>query len=226
MAANYSVGAPNGGWDLQTPIQAWANSQNFSVGDSLTFVYAPNHDVLEVTKTDYDACGTKNPVASYNGGMTIISLTSSGNRYFICGSQGHCDRGMKVVITTLGSSAAPPPATPSAPPPSAPSPATPATPPATRAGSPTASTPVNSPVPSKTTAPVHAPMKAPSVSPSKSPPAKISSPASSPAIPNTNSPAIPPFPGASSPSTTPSSASKISGLTMGLGSVIMMLLTL
>lgn len=36
MAANYSVGAPNGGWDLQTPIQAWANSQNFSVGDSLS----------------------------------------------------------------------------------------------------------------------------------------------------------------------------------------------
>lgn len=36
MAANFNVGAPNGGWDLLTSLQAWANSKNFTVGDSLS----------------------------------------------------------------------------------------------------------------------------------------------------------------------------------------------
>lgn len=221
MAANYTVGAPNGGWDLMTSLQAWANSKNFSVGDSLTFVYAPNHDILEVSKPDYDACQTNNPVGSYSGGMTVITLSSSGNRYFICGSQGHCDRGMKVVITTLGASA-PPPASAAVPPPPAAAPGTPSAP------SPAIS-PVPSTAPSKTTAPVQAPSsKAPVVSPSKTP---ATAPASSPSISTTTqSPAIPPFPDAASPSTTtPSSASEVrafAGTMIGFGTVIMMLATL
>lgn len=36
MAANYLVGAPNGGWDLNTPLQAWANAQKFVAGDTLS----------------------------------------------------------------------------------------------------------------------------------------------------------------------------------------------
>lgn len=36
MAANYTVGAPNGGWDTSTNLQTWASSQSFLVGDNLS----------------------------------------------------------------------------------------------------------------------------------------------------------------------------------------------
>jgi hypothetical protein len=36
MAANYTVGGPNGGWDATTNLQAWASSNKFLVGDNLS----------------------------------------------------------------------------------------------------------------------------------------------------------------------------------------------
>ena len=36
MAANYTVGGPNGGWDTSTNVQTWASSQSFLVGDHLS----------------------------------------------------------------------------------------------------------------------------------------------------------------------------------------------
>ena len=36
MAANYVVGAPTGGWDLNTQFQSWANAKKFFVGDTLS----------------------------------------------------------------------------------------------------------------------------------------------------------------------------------------------
>lgn len=44
-SANYTVGAPNGGWDSSTDLQAWASSQSFLVGDNLSkylFSHKPN----------------------------------------------------------------------------------------------------------------------------------------------------------------------------------------
>ncbi|XP_020207461.1 uclacyanin 1 [Cajanus cajan] len=103
MATNYIVGGPNGGWDTNSNLQSWASSQVFSVGDSLVFQYPPNHNVVEVTKADYDSCQPTNPIQSYNDGATTIPLTSPGKRYFICGAIGHCSQGMKVEIDTLAS---------------------------------------------------------------------------------------------------------------------------
>lgn len=65
------------------------------------FQYPPNHDVVEVTKADYDSCQPTNPIQSYNDGATTIPLTSPGQRYFICGTIGHCSQGMKVEVNTL-----------------------------------------------------------------------------------------------------------------------------
>ncbi|KAM3698206.1 hypothetical protein ACB098_06G171400 [Castanea mollissima] len=109
MAANYTVGGPNGGWDTSTNIQTWASSQTFLVGDNLIFQYAPSHDVVEVPKADYDSCQASNPIQSYSGGTTTIPLSSPGKRYFICGTTGHCSQGMKVQINTLATSAPPTP---------------------------------------------------------------------------------------------------------------------
>ncbi|KAH1040200.1 hypothetical protein J1N35_041943 [Gossypium stocksii] len=87
MAANHTVGAPGGSWDTSTDLQAWAVSQTFSVGDNLSlFKYTTNHDVLEVTKANYDSCGTR-------------------KRYFICGTAGHCGQGMKLEVDTTAAAA-------------------------------------------------------------------------------------------------------------------------
>ncbi|KAJ1382486.1 Phytocyanin domain [Sesbania bispinosa] len=103
MATNHIVGGPNGGWDATSDLQSWSSSQKFSVGDNLIFQYPPNHDVVEVTKADYDSCQPTNPIQSYNDGATTIPLSSPGKRYFICGTIGHCSQGMKVEIDTLAS---------------------------------------------------------------------------------------------------------------------------
>lgn len=36
MAANYTVGGPNGGWDQSTDLTTWASSQTFLEGDNLS----------------------------------------------------------------------------------------------------------------------------------------------------------------------------------------------
>ncbi|CAN1843871.1 Uclacyanin 1 [Linum perenne] len=101
LAANYIVGGPNGGWDATTNLQTWAASQSFQTGDNLIFQFAPSHDVAEVTKSDYDACQAGTPIQSYSGGAAAVPLTSSGKRYFICGTPGHCSLGMKLEVNVL-----------------------------------------------------------------------------------------------------------------------------
>nr|AFK47720.1 unknown [Medicago truncatula] len=107
MATNHIVGGPIGGWDTNSNLQSWTSSQQFSVGDNLIFQYPPNHDVVEVTKADYDSCQQTNPIQSYNDGATSIPLTSTGKRYFICGTIGHCSQGMKVEIDTFAAQVSP-----------------------------------------------------------------------------------------------------------------------
>ncbi|KAL8126701.1 hypothetical protein AgCh_013826 [Apium graveolens] len=101
----FTVGGPTGGWDIATNLKAWSSSQAFAVGDSLVFQYTPNHNLLEVSKEDYDTCQNSNPIQVYPSGATPITLTAPGSRYFICGVGGHCSLGMKVEIVTLGASA-------------------------------------------------------------------------------------------------------------------------
>ncbi|KAE8711785.1 Basic helix-loop-helix DNA-binding superfamily protein [Hibiscus syriacus] len=115
MAVDHTVGAPNGGWDTSTDLATWAGSQSFAVGDNLVFRYTSNHDVVEVTQTNYDSCSTINSIGTHTGGNTVIALSSPGKRYFICGIPGHCNQGMKVEIDTLASSGTPPGSTPGTP---------------------------------------------------------------------------------------------------------------
>ncbi|GFS31887.1 uclacyanin 1 [Actinidia rufa] len=206
VAVTYTVGSPNGSWDTSTNLQAWATSKSFSVGDNLVFQYMPNHDVNEVSKTDYDSCQTSNPIQTYTGSNTAVRLSSPGKRYFICGTMGHCSQGMKVKIDTLAISAPPPATPPSAETPPTPPPASPAT-------------PVRSP-------PMHSPMSPLSPPKSQSP---VSSPASSPVVPSTESPMNSPSPSGSTPTPPPSLATKINalgGLTVAFGCAMVMLLGL
>ncbi|KAK6134862.1 hypothetical protein DH2020_031403 [Rehmannia glutinosa] len=206
MAVNYTVGAPNGGWDQSTDLTAWASSQRFVPGDNLKyettspFMYTPNHDVREVTEADFDSCTTTNPLQPpHSGGFTFIPLTSAGSRYFICGTGGHCLSGMKLQINTNAASTPPPSTTPSLPPPPAttppPSVPPPATPPSIPPPPPTTTPSVPSPPPTPSARrPVSSPppkSMAPSPSPKHSPTPKVS-PASPPPKAAASGPALPP----------------------------------
>ncbi|PWA80041.1 cupredoxin superfamily protein [Artemisia annua] len=100
LAVDHNVGRPAGGWDQSTNLESWAKAQTFTIGDNLVFTYTGLHDVLEVTKANYDSCSTSDPISSNSPSPTTIALTDAGTRYFICGTAGHCDDGMKVAITT------------------------------------------------------------------------------------------------------------------------------
>ncbi|KAJ3678344.1 hypothetical protein LUZ60_002147 [Juncus effusus] len=130
VATNYTVGAPSGSWDLQTNLTQWVDSNTFHTGDVLIFTYsASQHDVLEVTKANYDSCTTSSPISIDDSGNTVVPLSTTGTRYFICGIPGHCAGGMKVQIDVSSSSSSSPPSVPSTP----------------ESPSPTASSPGNSP---------------------------------------------------------------------------------
>ncbi|OIT02870.1 PREDICTED: uclacyanin 1-like [Nicotiana attenuata] len=249
MATDYTVGAPNGGWDQTSDLQSWVASQKLFVGDKITFSYAPSHTVLQVTKAQYDSCDNTNPIAIYSGGMTVITLASVGKRYFICGTGGHCSNGMKLEVNILAPPAtppttpppstptAPPPPTPATPPPSTPTtppPSTPTTPPPSSPATPPASAPSTTPVaspPSKSSSapsPKHAPKISPALSPSKSSLAHSPAmpPAGSPTAPTVEDAGLPPS-GASAPTpSAPSSADKIrviTGSTVGFGFAVMLM---
>ncbi|RLN34296.1 umecyanin-like [Panicum miliaceum] len=98
-AADHPVGG-SGSWDASgTSYNAWSAKQTFKQGDTVSFKFAPSHDVTEVTKAGYDACSGANPVKSYTGGSASIKLTAPGRRYFICSVPGHCAAGMKLEVT-------------------------------------------------------------------------------------------------------------------------------
>ncbi|PWA80040.1 cupredoxin superfamily protein [Artemisia annua] len=107
LAVDHNVGKPNGGWDQSTDLKSWASAQTFIVGDNLVFTYTGSHDVLEVTKDNYDSCTTLDRISTNLFSPTTIELTDAGNRYFICGSAGHCDQGMKVEIQTVAAATPP-----------------------------------------------------------------------------------------------------------------------
>lgn len=112
-ATTYTVGAPNGLWDLETNYAEWVATKTFHPGDKITFTYSPElHDVVEVSKAGFDACSSANNISAFRSGNDVVALTAVGTRYFLCGFTGHCDSGMKIRIDVIaaGSGPAAPPA--------------------------------------------------------------------------------------------------------------------
>ncbi|KAJ7518692.1 hypothetical protein O6H91_20G003800 [Diphasiastrum complanatum] len=100
-ATQFVVG-DSAGWSLSVNYTAWASKYTFRVGDSLLFNYRSDiHNVLSVTGSDYTACSSSNPVTTFKDGKSIISLTSAGSKYYICGTPGHCGIGQKLSIMVL-----------------------------------------------------------------------------------------------------------------------------
>ncbi|KAL7224321.1 hypothetical protein ACSBR1_025722 [Camellia fascicularis] len=114
------VGGQENSWKVpQSPddFNKWAGKMRFLIGDSLVLEYDPKSDsVLEVTEEDYKICNTVKPIKAYNDSNTKIVLNHSGLFYFICGAEGHCEKGQKLLVRVLsakrGSRARPPVALP------------------------------------------------------------------------------------------------------------------
>uniref|UniRef100_A0A0E0LR18 Phytocyanin domain-containing protein n=1 Tax=Oryza punctata TaxID=4537 RepID=A0A0E0LR18_ORYPU len=110
-AATYTVGAPDGLWDMETDYKEWVARRTFHPGDKLTFTYSRElHDVVEVTKAGYDACSNANNISAFRSGNDVVALTAVGTRYFLCGLTGHCNSGMKIRIDVVAAAAASGPA--------------------------------------------------------------------------------------------------------------------
>ncbi|KAK7295892.1 hypothetical protein VNO77_51157 [Canavalia gladiata] len=123
FGTDHNVGG-SGGWKLGGDYTTWASGQTFNVGDNLVFKYDSTHAVDEVSENDYNSCSSSNAIKNYQGGNTKIPLSSTGKRYFLCPTAGHCDGGMKLAINVVGAASSPPSGTP----PSGTTPSTPSPP--------------------------------------------------------------------------------------------------
>ncbi|KAL2643875.1 hypothetical protein R1flu_011462 [Riccia fluitans] len=94
-ATTVNVGGSSG-YNYRT----WASTTRVKPWDSLFFKYDPRlHNVLLVSKADFDACRTTAPWAKYSSGKDYIKFSKSGTYYLICGVARHCAAGMKVAVT-------------------------------------------------------------------------------------------------------------------------------
>ncbi|XP_055822712.1 blue copper protein-like [Solanum dulcamara] len=143
VAQTYIVG-DNMGWTVPsgpTSYQRWANGKSFKVGDTLVFNFVNGtHNVAMVSKASYDSCNTTSPINTISSGPARITLTNSGEHYYMCTFPRHCSLGQKLAINVTGTDAtAPTPSTTAATPSSSTVPSTDS--PATSPPAPSASAP-------------------------------------------------------------------------------------
>ncbi|CAN6286560.1 unnamed protein product [Urochloa humidicola] len=105
------------GWTLGFDYAAWAESKQFTVGDTLVFKYSTSsHDVTEVSGADFKACNKEAATSVWSSGEDRVTLDKPGRRWFVCAVGEHCRLGMKLNVTTvLPGSPAPVPAPAAAP---------------------------------------------------------------------------------------------------------------
>ncbi|XP_022151645.1 cucumber peeling cupredoxin-like [Momordica charantia] len=93
------------GWkvpDAPTFYSDWAAKNTFAIGDSLTFNFAANqHDVLEITKESFEACGSEDDALDkvMTTSPVTVKLTKAGDHYFMCTVGKHCLAGQKLSVT-------------------------------------------------------------------------------------------------------------------------------
>ncbi|KAK9750307.1 hypothetical protein RND81_02G203600 [Saponaria officinalis] len=106
-------------WTLGKSYTSYS-TQSFKSGATIVFNYDTSlHNVLVVSKADYEGCTTSSPLQKFTDGKSTVTL-KQGAMYFICGTPGHCSQGMKLQVN-VGDSGSSTPATPT-------TPATPSTP--------------------------------------------------------------------------------------------------
>lgn len=59
------------------------------------------HNVLEVSKADFDKCGHDHVINMFYKGPTLIQLNTTGDYYFYSGIGTHCELGQKLHIQVV-----------------------------------------------------------------------------------------------------------------------------
>ncbi|WMV07909.1 hypothetical protein MTR67_001294 [Solanum verrucosum] len=104
-AVVYEVGDSQGWIIGNIDYSQWASTKNFHVNDILVFNYNNKcHNVMQVTKQEYESCTITNPIATFNTGKDSITLRAYGDYYYVCGIPGHCQIGQKFHINIVGTS--------------------------------------------------------------------------------------------------------------------------
>lgn len=117
LALGYAVMAPTpaaamthvvgGSYGWRVPpnhrfFQEWAKPRTFGAGDRLIFPYRISlHNVLQVSKKDYDHCTQEEMIAQYPDGPTLVSLNKTGDYYYYSGIGLQCEAGQKLHITVV-----------------------------------------------------------------------------------------------------------------------------
>ncbi|KAM0069859.1 putative Phytocyanin domain, cupredoxin [Helianthus debilis subsp. tardiflorus] len=91
------------GWTLNFDYQAWAQGKKFVVGDKLVFKYpVGKHNVFKVDGNGFKGCVVPAANESLASGYDVVTLTTPGKKWYICGVGKHCETGgMKLVIDVL-----------------------------------------------------------------------------------------------------------------------------
>lgn len=98
-STRYIVGG-NRGWSPGNNYTIWAQDKHFHTDDWLFFVYDRNQqNILEVNKTDYEACNSDHPVHNWTtgAGRDVVPLNVTRHYYFLSG-KGFCFSGMKMAV--------------------------------------------------------------------------------------------------------------------------------
>ncbi|XP_058084621.1 uclacyanin-3-like [Magnolia sinica] len=100
-ATEYIVG-DDSGWTLGFDYATWAEGKKFRVGDTLVFNYTEgDHTVVKVNGTGFASCSKSPNSGVLASGSDRVTLTTTGNKWYICGVGSHCDNGQKLKITVL-----------------------------------------------------------------------------------------------------------------------------
>ncbi|KAI4344286.1 hypothetical protein L6164_011532 [Bauhinia variegata] len=96
-------------WKIPSPsklsLNQWAQHQRFRINDTLIWKYDPKSEtVLQVDEEDYKSCNLSDPIQEYSDGDTKVVLEHSGSFYFISGIEGHCQKGLKLVVVVMSNS--------------------------------------------------------------------------------------------------------------------------
>ncbi|KAL6006268.1 hypothetical protein ACLOJK_040314 [Asimina triloba] len=105
-ADTYTVGDTDGWFISPQGAQFytnWVSGKTFEVDDVLTFNFnAGDHDVVEVSKAEFDACTASNPIGDViRSSPASITLDRPGSHYFICTFPQHCAAGQKLAVDVV-----------------------------------------------------------------------------------------------------------------------------
>ncbi|KAF8397996.1 hypothetical protein HHK36_016922 [Tetracentron sinense] len=88
----------------------WSANRFFQVDDTLVFEFQSEfHNVMQVSRREYDNCTAENPFRDFWVGPAIVPLIQEGVSYFICSIANYCFLGQKLSVAVHHRSSTPSP---------------------------------------------------------------------------------------------------------------------